>query len=281
MDYREKKVHGDRDLPVEIVRLSPDHFRYRMNLHWHPENEILYVQSGSICVTLNETVYALRAGDVLFIQSGTLHSAKPEDCRYACILVNLPRLMSENDVCMSFARQMQEEKLRVEPLLGDGVSTYASICEKLLLADPANTDSYPFLLKSGIFAFFGQILLERRYQYSESERKAVQNLSGKMKAAMSYIEQNYPASLRLCDIARQTGMSAGHFSRCFKSVTGQTPFEYVTRYRLSKAQYALASTDMSVTEIALDCGFNNVSYFISTFRQTYGTSPGQFRKNLA
>ncbi len=151
MDYREKIVHGDRALPLDIVRVTRDHPRYRMNIHWHPEHEILYVQKGSIRVKLNETFYDLRTGDVLFIQGGTLHSAVPEDCDYDCVLVGLGDMITEADACMTFARQLQEEKVRVEPLLGNRDSAYALIIRNLLSLDAAESDSYPFLVKGYLF----------------------------------------------------------------------------------------------------------------------------------
>ena len=74
-------------------------------------------------------------------------------------------------------------------------------------------------------------------------------------------------------------MTPNHFCRCFKAATGLTPFSYLTRYRLSKAQYALRSTDLPVTGVALDCGFNDVSHFIRLFRESCGMTPLQFRKS--
>ena len=278
MDYREKIVHGDRALPLDIVRVTRDHPRYRMNIHWHPEHEILYVQKGSIRVKLNETFYDLRTGDVLFIQGGTLHSAVPEDCDYDCVLVGLSDMITEADACMTFARQLQEEKVRVEPLLGNRDSAYALIIRKLLSLDAAESDSYPFLVKGYLFEFFGRILQEHKYDPSESGGKLFRNLSGKMKTAIAYMEKEYTADLHLKEIASEAGMSEGHFSRSFKEVTGLTPFEYLMNYRLSKAHYALTSTDMSVTEVALECGFNSVSYFIENFKKMYGITPAKFRK---
>lgn len=277
MDYREKKAHGDDAFPVEILKITPNHFRYRMNLHWHPEHEILYVESGSIRVTLNETAYDLKKGDVLLIQSGALHSAIPKDCVYDCILVNLPLFMKENDACMPFAEKLQNGELWAEPLLGGSDSFYADACEKIAALDPAETDAYPFLAKGLIFGFFGRLIAEKRFRREHLNWNSRVNLSGRLKAAVSYIEKNYALPIRLPEIAKQAEMSAGHFSRCFKTVTNMTPFEYMTRYRLSKAQYALVSTDMSITEIALDCGFTDASYFICAFRKAFGMTPRQYR----
>ena len=238
MDYREKTVHGDRALPLDIVRLNKQHPRYRMNIHWHPEHEILYVQRGAITVKLNETFFSLRQGDVLFIQGGTLHSAVPEDCEYDCILVGLTDMISEIDACMGFAKQLEKDEVLVDPLIGDGNSAYAWICKSLLSLEAQESDSYPFLVKGYLFEFFGRILHERKFHPSESSGKLMKHLSGKMKAAISFMEKEYMSTLHLSDIAAEAGMSEGHFSRCFKEVTGLTPFDYLMNYLEEKGENA-------------------------------------------
>ena len=57
MDYREKIVHGDEGLPFAVYSVTPSHVRYHMELHWHPEHEILFVQDGTFSLRLNDTVY--------------------------------------------------------------------------------------------------------------------------------------------------------------------------------------------------------------------------------
>ena len=65
MDYREKIVHGDEGLPFAVYSVTPSHARYHMELHWHPEHEILFVQDGTFSLRLNDTVYLLHPGDVV------------------------------------------------------------------------------------------------------------------------------------------------------------------------------------------------------------------------
>ena len=62
-------------------------------------------------------------------------------------------------------------------------------------------------------------------------------------------------------------------------MTNKTAFEYLIDYRIEQASKKLISTDESVTTICLDCGFNNLSYFIKTFKERKGVSPSEYRKN--
>ena len=277
MDYREKIVHGDEGLPVAVYEIDPGYLRYQMHVHWHPEHEILHVRRGEISVRLNDSELELRAGDVIFIPGGTIHSAVPRDCDYTCILVNLTLLMKKSDACMAIANRIGNGSVKIQTKLSEASPRFEEMCHALLCAHREKNEGYPFVIKSVIFAFFGEILNQRLYTREEARVTQSEALALRMKTAISYIEQHYETPIRLKELADCTHMSPNHFCRCFKTVTGQTPFEYISGYRLTKAQHALRTTDMAVTEIALNCGFNDVSHFIRLFRETYGATPKQYR----
>ena len=275
MDIRERIVHGDEGLPVEIYEIEPDFVRYRMAVHWHPEHELLYVRRGHISVHLDDATYELGAGDTLFIRGGSIHSAEPEDCDYVCILINLSLLMKRSDACMAFTSRLGDGGVRVEPLLGRGENTYGELCERMALCHRGGGDAYPFLIKGYIFSLFGEILREHRY--IETRTGPSTDPAGRLKTAIRYIEENFSGELRLEVLARLAHMTPNPFCRTFRRFTGQTPFAYITEFRLTKARYALRTTDMSVTEIALYAGFGDVSHFIRVFREAYGHTPKVYR----
>lgn len=251
-----------------------------MNAHWHPEHEILYVQSGSLCLRLNDTAYDLHGGDVVFIPGGVIHSAEPTDCTYSCFLVNLPLLMKKSDVCMEFVNRIGDGSIRVWTLLGRESEDFAALCRQMLAYEEQKDDGYPFSVKSAIFAFFGRIAGGKFYSAGSDGHTGADAMAGRMKLAMTYMEEHYSAQLRLADLAALSDMTPNYFCHCFRAAVGQSPLEYLIRYRLAKAQYALRTTDRSVTEIALDSGFNDVSYFIRAFRTLYGATPKQYRAHV-
>ena len=61
-------------------------------------------------------------------------------------------------------------------------------------------------------------------------------------------------------------------------MTGRTPIEYLKIYRIEKASKKLLNTDEAVTDIAFSCGFNDLSYFIKTFKELKNITPAQYRK---
>lgn len=78
-------------------------------------------------------------------------------------------------------------------------------------------------------------------------------------------------------LAREAGLSAGHFTRTFKAVTGQSPKDFLLRTRITRAQYYLRETDLTISEIADRLGYADVFFFSRQFKQKTGTPPLRYR----
>jgi AraC family transcriptional regulator len=91
------------------------------------------------------------------------------------------------------------------------------------------------------------------------------------------IERHPDAALTLARLARDAGLSPYHFLRTFERVTGMTPHRYILRARLREAARRLATEPALVLDIALDCGFGDVSNFNRAFRTEFGVSPRAYR----
>lgn len=84
--------------------------------------------------------------------------------------------------------------------------------------------------------------------------------------------------MTLEEISKQVNYSQYHFIRIFKKETGFSPFEYLTNCRLDKARELLAKTPFTITEICLQCGFQNSSHFATVFKKHTGMSPSEYRQ---
>ena len=99
------------------------------------------------------------------------------------------------------------------------------------------------------------------------------------KEMVSYIQQNYTGTISLKEFGEQFHLSEKYISRYFKEHFHITLSQYVTYLRLEHAKQLLQDTDLPITEIALQSGYQNVSYFIRSFKKTYEVSPLKYRKN--
>lgn len=98
--------------------------------------------------------------------------------------------------------------------------------------------------------------------------------------AISHLEQHLRHAPDLDDLARIARMSRRSFLRVFRSATGSPPLAWLIERRIERACSLLRHTDLTVTEIAFDCGFNDSNYFSRQFRKVTGGTPRDYRKRL-
>ncbi|MBV9343659.1 MAG: helix-turn-helix transcriptional regulator [Gammaproteobacteria bacterium] len=111
------------------------------------------------------------------------------------------------------------------------------------------------------------------------ERRSAGRLSAhEHKRVCAYIEAHLAADIGLTELAALTGLSRFHFVRAFKRTTGVTPYQHVLRSRVQRAAMLLAGGRGSVSAVAEETGFRNVSHFIRTFRRMTGASPGSMAR---
>jgi len=96
--------------------------------------------------------------------------------------------------------------------------------------------------------------------------------------AALWIDERSHEPLRLDDVAAMAGLSAYHLLRLFSATIGATPHQYLIRLRLRRAARLLAARERSITDIAADVGFGDLSNFVRSFRRAAGVSPRGFRK---
>ena len=96
--------------------------------------------------------------------------------------------------------------------------------------------------------------------------------------AKEYISKHLGEKITVKILAKAANMSVTNFSRVFRQQTGFSPYDFVLSARLNKAKEYLLKTDMSVTGIAYETGFNSEANFIYCFTNNEGISPGKFRK---
>lgn len=126
----------------------------------------------------------------------------------------------------------------------------------------------------------GQILGNHRYKISDDETFKSLKRIRQLKSSLKIIREEYMNQLTLGNLAEAADMSPKYFCRFFSEMTGKTPIEYLNYYRIECAAEQLLYTDDLVTDIALNCGYNDLSYFVKTFKKYKAQTPKQFRKTI-
>ena len=277
MIYNELKQHGTDDFPFELYRVSALHPKYEMAFHWHAQLELIRVKSGELSLTLDNRNSLLHAGETAIINSETVHGATPRDCSYECIVFNLDFLKTGNAACDAFLENllMHNSFLEERPTDERAVSLIHQIFDEL--GKP--TDGFAFKVLGLFHELLGEMQQKKLFNShlpptkGQDEKKVI-----RLKLVLKFIRDNFASDITLDDMAAVAGFSCKYFCKFFKDMTGTTPVNYLMTYRIERAARKLLGSDLSITQIAYDCGFNDLSYFIRTFKAFKKVSPKEYRK---
>ena len=100
------------------------------------------------------------------------------------------------------------------------------------------------------------------------------------KRAKELLETSIAGDVPLAVLAAQCNLSPGHFARAFRRTTGMSPHQWLLSRRIDLSKNLLRTSQMSLTEIALSCGFSDQSHFTKTFSGKVGTSPAVWRRSI-
>lgn len=102
---------------------------------------------------------------------------------------------------------------------------------------------------------------------------------GAVRSCIRYMDEALAEPITLETLAVREAISQQTLIRKFRKFTGMTPMQYLAAARMNESKILLRDTDLTVSQIALQCGFENVYYFSNYFRKYTGTTPSQYRKN--
>jgi AraC family transcriptional regulator len=104
-------------------------------------------------------------------------------------------------------------------------------------------------------------------------------IHSKILDAINYIQTNLQLNITVTELAERANQNADHFSRLFLENTGGRPLAYIRHKRIERAQVLISTTNYSLSEIALETGFESLAYFSNTFKKVVGLSPGKYKYN--
>ena len=270
--------HGSFDFPIAFYAVDESHPRYTMMLHWHPEYEIVRVNRGLLHMTLDAEPIEVQAGNAVFIGGGVAHSAIPQDCDYDCRVFDLRSFINRNSFVSRQVEDILERRLILcQRVPQDAAGLYETL-DGIFTAMRQRQVGYELTVQGGLYQLLGIVVRDGLYHQpiGRSRRRDGQQIS--LKNVIGYIEENYAAHITLDDLARAAGMNRKYFCVFFKEMTHRTPVEYLNHYRVEMAGELLLSSGQTVAEIAVECGFSDMSYFSRMFRRYMGVTPRNYRK---
>ena len=297
-DRSENVRYSYTDIPIGFFRGRQSAYANgSVPVHWHEDIELLVPNEGELVYNINGKLVKVVPGEGILINSRRIHSAHLEDMRdcYYNILIFHPMVL-----CVS----KEVEQKVVQPIIGSsfdyillkkGTPWHENILYWFSVIKERQIDrSIPrafapmeFSLykenadksvKSAVVGLVYLIWSEIAGNITPDEvpHAECSQLTA-MKAMISYIDKHYAEKITLEDICAAGYVSKRTCGNMFERFLYRSPMKYLNEYRLKRSIDLLKSTDMTITEIALACGFSGASYFAESFRRASGKTPTEYR----
>ena len=277
--YNEIMQRGTLEFPIELYHIDKNHPKYEMASHWHSEIELIRVLKGKLNVKLYNREYIVKEHEFIVVNSETVHGAYAiDECVYECIVLHMELLSVQDSGCRYFIESILNQENRITEHIESNNTEFSDAINKLFNTMKTRSSGYKFKVIGALYELFGIIIDNHMYSIVSETSIPNDNNIPKLKNVLSYIRSNYDKPITLDDMASCAGISPKYFCSLFRKMTRKSPVEYLNSYRIERASRKLLNSDLSITEIAYGCGFNDLSYFIKTFKQLKGVTPSHFRK---
>lgn len=286
---KEDRAHGSHSFRCGFYTTNPKSECFHVPLHWHEEIELVHFISGHFSLEINMEKYDIDSECFFFIRSGELHRIVCEEpcCESAlvfspyllCFLSNddaqgnlllplakgdlvLPRKIEKTDSCYE-AILSEYKKLAAQ---------YSSISAGHIINAPQQ-----LFIKAALLNILGYLSAAQLLHTCGSQKN--ENIES-IKMVLSYIHTHYSEKIFISDLAGLLNLNEQYFCRFYKKATGQSPIAYLNEYRIRRATALLTETSMQITDICLECGFNNFGNFLREFRKQTSMTPSGYRRTF-
>lgn len=238
--------------------------------HFHADMEIIYVLSGTVAVLTEGKNYVLHPEDVVVFNSYQHHEMYRMEGAHMltlCVPLHYVQYMGIGRVFCSSVLQPEKQQafkqLRVK---------YAKLFFKYQQEPQEERLSILGCLCELFVCLKEYFETKDDSEYGDKENEWVEKV-------FQYIGKNFSEPLSLKMVSKKFFLSEAHLSREFKKKAGITFSEYLRKIRVKKARNLLKETNLTVTTIAMECGFSNPGIFIEAFKKEMGETPHHYRKN--
>ena len=237
--------------------------------HWHDNLEFLHCTDGGGSVILGDKFYTFKKGDTICINSKCLHIiSSDETLKCYCLIIDRAYFKENGFNITNMLFEEHTNDVALAKLFRDAHDAYT------------NTKEDNFTIPEKTISLLSLLLYLCR-KHSKNQSDIIMANPKKYDVVLNtidYISKNFYRKLTLESISQQSGYSKFHFSRLFKEQTGFTVIEYINTVRCNNSKLLLKEKGIPISTIAIECGYDNTSYFAKEFKRQFKMSPSQYRK---
>lgn len=276
----------DKNFPFQISQVTLNHENSHPDIfHWHSYFEITCVIRGRGNYFANGQEYTMEEGDIIIFNNVEPHGWKllEEEMRLL-VMIFSPEFVAEklSMFDLEYLKPFVERGSNFKNRIGREESLSHEIrkaIREIYGEWNIRAVGYPLMIKANVLRIL-TILIRTCQDESKSDEmlKEKKNAMNRLEEAFAYMDAHFCEKMTLDEVAASVYMSSNYFSSYFRKVTNISFSEYVTRLRINHARELLRDTDKSVTEIALECGFHNISNFYRLYKKQVGKPPRDEKK---
>lgn len=287
LQLKECTHHGDFLSPLSYYEINRELGTFSLPMHWHEEIEITYIEQGNGIYDVDLEEFPVTSGDILVVPPKALHASHLEQdkgIRTLTFVFHLNMLNSLlTDACaIKYFAPLIHGEFATPIVVHKNTEGYDYIMKAFFQLHDSYKEKkacYELAVKSHLMLLFYEMFHHNVFVKKGGEQR-IHHTAELLKNVINYIHTNYAERITVADLASLCDFSEYHFMRFFKTHVGMTCIDYINNYRLDVASVMLKESEASVMEIALDAGFNNISYFNKVFKSKFQLTPSQYRKLL-
>lgn len=276
---REKHEHGTTLFPFEWFDQKRDKDVYVVYAHWHPETEWIYVEYGTILVSVEGQDFQVNGHEFFAIEPNCVHYIySVTACHYfTCVFrKEFLKFFYTDRISQQYLDPFIDNSLYIAGPVDVEHTPIKENFLNLLYEINKRSPGYELNVRLMLLHIFSYCIEKRYLCEGGGSSKAQKSIE----VVLRYIKEHYSEKLSSSDLAELVQYNPQYFSRYFKEYAGFSPTEYINRYRIEQACHKLVTTDQSILEISGLCGFDSCSYFIKKFKIYKNISPSEFRHRL-
>ncbi len=270
---------GSLVFPIQYYLSNTVDSGYDLPVHWHKDFELIHVISGVYHILVGHQNYALKKDDLCIIPGKILHGDAEQKsiALFESVVFDPDMIRIHSYVSDDFISAITSGELELNSIIPSSNKDILKITDLLFQTFKDKGEGFELRIPALILLFFSELKRQRLYRQKKlvSEKKARQ--TQQFETVLNYIKENYSEQIGLEDLSSIVGLSPKYFCRLFREVTERSPIEYLNWFRINMACDKLRGSDQKLSDIAFDCGFNDLSYFIKTFRNYKGVTPLKYR----
>ena len=246
--------------------------------HWHRAIEIIYMQEGSLDVTVESKSFTIYPEDCILVNANVLHSTKCTAPNKAIVL-QIPLDFIEKYIPNIQQLLFVWDHTTNDPIKKTKLAMLRTTLEQMQIIDDIRPDGFIMRFNSLIFELLFQLYHNFSVKVFQSDLSQKKKDLDRLNLVLKYIADNYQHPISLSEISEIAYLQTGYFCRFFKKRMGVTFLEYQNEYRLSFIYRDLISTTDPVHVILERHGFTNYKLFRRMFQEHFGATPTQIRQN--